>query len=384
MTPGTLPRIIFLLVAPAACSAERDTQHRPLPALSLPEPHRPCPRRDAGQGRGERPDGGDDSGRPGSPSGLPGGAGGPVRPAAPRRATAGLLPPARTAPPAAELPAEEQSRRGPGATRAGRGAQGEEGAAARETFRQVRPRPAAAQRSRPAAEQKSRDRERRLGASDTVPWGCEPRAAPSRAEPSRGAPHPGGPPSPLRPYLAEGWCRAPSRAGRGGESRLARASARKARRGFRHVSDVGTTWGPRTAHATAHSGVEAPAEKPAEAGGGGTRRPCCPRPAEKPLRPGPAPRHRLRPTAGQGEPRGAAGAGPGRGPVRRRCMAARPAPAPPLGRGRTPVSPRPPPARPISASFLIVRCHPWSRSDPSSLPPAVVAELLSAVDLLYP
>lgn len=28
MTPGTLPRIIFLLVAPAACSAERDTQVR--------------------------------------------------------------------------------------------------------------------------------------------------------------------------------------------------------------------------------------------------------------------------------------------------------------------------------------------------------------------
>lgn len=34
------------------------------------------------------------------------------------------------------------------------------------------------------------------------------------------------------------------RAVRGGESRLAGASAGRARRGFRHVSDVGTTWGP--------------------------------------------------------------------------------------------------------------------------------------------
>lgn len=77
----------------------------------------------------------------------------------------------------------------------------------------------------------------------------------------------------------------------GGESQLAGAGARRAWWGFRHVSDVGTTWGPRPAHATAHSGVEAPAEKPAEAGGG-TGPPA-------PLRPAPGRPPSLRPVPGR-------------------------------------------------------------------------------------
>lgn len=64
-------------------------------------------------------------------------------------------------------------------------------------------------------------------------------------------------------FSSTGFLRRAVRAGpgaaAGGESQLAGAGARRAWWGFRHVSDVGTTWGPRPAHATAHSGVEAPA-----------------------------------------------------------------------------------------------------------------------------
>lgn len=100
---------------------------------------------------------------------------------------------------------------------------------------------------------------------------------------------------PARPGQRRAHLRMAVRAGpgaaAGGESQLAGAGARRAWWGFRHVSDVGTTWGPRPAHATAHSGVEAPAEKPAEAGGG-TRPPA-------PLRPAPGRPPSLRPVPGR-------------------------------------------------------------------------------------
>lgn len=128
----------------------------------------------------------------------------------------------------------------------------------------------------------------------------------------------------------------PGRAGRGGESRLAGASARRARRGFRHVSDVGTTWGPRPAHATAHSGVEAPAEKPAEAAG--RAGPPAPAPPTNRSAPGRPRGRRLRPGPGSREGRpggerrwsGGGGTAAGRGPVRR---GQRPAPLPDGGPG---------------------------------------------------
>lgn len=122
-------------------------------------------------------------------------------------------------------------------------------------------------------------------------------AEPGAERPERDTP-PGPGPGQRRAHLRRA-VRAGPGAAAGGESQLAGAGARRAWWGFRHVSDVGTTWGPRPAHATAHSGVEAPAEKPAEAGGG-TGPPA-------PLRPAPgrcglcrgraAPRWCLRPVA---------------------------------------------------------------------------------------
>lgn len=83
-----------------------------------------------------------------------------------------------------------------------------------------------------------------------------PRALPSLKQTRAGSSEPRRAAGRRRPYLAGCWCGAsraePSRAGQGragGESRLAAASGRRARRGCRHVSDVGTTWGPRPAHA---------------------------------------------------------------------------------------------------------------------------------------
>lgn len=129
-----------------------------------------------------------------------------------------------------------------------------------------------------------------------------PRGGGRGSEPSPAAPSPAQlQPNPSGELRAPAGCReapslpsgvlvrgepSPAEPGRaGGESRLAAASGRRARRGCRHVSDVGTTWGPRPAHATERSGVEAPAQKPPDESG--RRRPGLPlRPA--PPRGGPA------------------------------------------------------------------------------------------------
>lgn len=128
---------------------------------------------------------------------------------------------------------------------------------------------------------------------------------------------------PARPGQRRAHLRMAVRAGpgaaAGGESQLAGAGARRAWWGFRHVSDVGTTWGPRPAHATAHSGVEAPAEKPAEAGGGTglPLRSAPPRPGAAPV---PPPRSRA---LGGGGPGGRPRSGGVRSAAGRRRAGAR-------------------------------------------------------------
>lgn len=251
---------------------------------------------------------------------------------------------------------------------------------ARETFHQVLPRPAAAPPPNKRAGTGASGRRTRLP-------GTARRARPGLSSPA----------APARPYLAESWCGAAGRAGRGSESRLAGACARQARRGFRHVSDVGTTWGPRTAHSTAHSGVEAPAEKPAEAGGGGggarqlslppPRRAAPPRPRlARPRATACATASAPSPGAGRGgsrEGRPGAGRGPGRRPAAAQSgSAAWQAPGPAaVELAELPFRLVLPQFLPIPPSLLIPRCHPRNINHPPSLPAAqsaasaVVAEV---------